>query len=1296
MKKNINFIAIVILFLCLSSKAQTWDEIAKAMPEEYERNQENANYAYSVSIDGNYAVIGANGFIGQRGIAYVLYFNGTNWETQAELMASNSNGADSFGYSVSISGDHIVIGASNKGEVFVYSKSGTEWTNAYETAILTASDTSEDDGFGSSVSISGDHIVVGAPSSDDNGYNSGSAYVYSKSDSIWTNATETAKFMASNASGADYFGSSVSISGDHIVVGAYRSSYNGYSSGSAYVFSKSDSIWTNSFETAILTASDAGDDDYFGTSVSISGDNILIGAKLDNDNGHSSGSAYVFNKPDTGWISTTESTKLIPMDGAPNEYFGSSVSISGDYIVIGAHYDAIDGIKTGSAYVFHNQNPEWSEIIEVAKLTASDGTEGDNFGFSLDISGDNVLIGARFDDDNGINSGSAYVFNKSGMEWESMTESEKISAQPFWGNIGDVFGCSVAIDGNYAVVGSKGYENNIGKVFVLYFNGNDWEFQAELSASNGYTTDSFGISVDISGDNIVVGAPNGSGYGAAYVFSKQGDSWTSSTQTAKLTASDAGIWDGFGFSVAIFGDHIAVGAPNAGEFMTRSGAAYLFRKSGAQWTNSTETILFGYGGSTGDDLGYSVAISSDYVVAGSPNNHVTANSSGGARVYKKNGSVWDDSFELYHIHASDPSINDFLGWSVDISGRYIAAGAPGDDAGAVYVFDALGLFSNSTEIAKLTTSDGEIDDMLGFSVSIFDDVIVSGALKDGDNGINSGSAFIFNKPSSGWTSTTEANQIMPFDGTSGDRFAHGVGISDNNIVIGAKYDDDNGRGSGSAYLFRNCTETASIISPMACETYTSPSGKIWTVSNTYKDTIFNVNLCDSVITINLTISYPETTVDTNVVDTNICYNSTYIYSDGTVHNNIIANEFHISNITKINGCDSIVTEELSILAVQEILIEDTICSGEAYIYFDGTEHYNIIVDEYHVSDNGCDSVVTENIFVSNIPEIPLLQYPDTTLCLNDEETYTVSFDENVSEYIWQIPEGWVSIINENEVQVVCNQTSGSIVVVAENECGFSEKDSIYIDVAQSVPSQSSVISGTNPVCSNMNTSYSVENIPYTTYDWNLPQSWTGTANNSLINVTVGSEGGIITISPINACGIGESRNLNVTVDNALPISAFTYSDNQLEITFNNLSQNANDYYWEFGDGEISSVESPIHEYLYSGEYLARLTVNNACGDSLYEALIDLLSVSVNNINSNTNGISVYPNPTKNNLFIESDSINFYYLELVDVSGKLIKAVDVENIRNYTFDLSNIEKGIYFVKVYTMNGIKIEKLIKTSY
>ncbi|TFB09772.1 choice-of-anchor D domain-containing protein, partial [Candidatus Marinimicrobia bacterium MT.SAG.3] len=372
---------------------------------------------------------------------------------------------------------------------------------------ITASDGAIDDQFGRSVSISGDYAVVGARLNDDNGLSSGSAYVFKRSGTSWA---EEAKLLPFDGAGSDLFGGSVSISGDYAVVGARLNDDNGNASGSAYVFKRTGTSWV---EEAKLLPSDGAANDLFGGSVSISGDYAVVGAFTD-DNGLSSGSAYVFKRTGTSWA---EEAKLLPSDGAGSDFFGISVSISGDLAIVGAYADDDNGLSSGSAYVFKRTGTSWAEE---AKLLPSDGAGSDFFGISVSISGDLAIVGAYADDDNGLSSGSAYVFKRTGTSW-----AEEAKLLPVDGAGSDLFGFSVSISGDLAIVGAYANDDNgtdAGSAYVFKRTGTSWAEEAKLLPVDGAAIDQFGFSVSISGDYAVVGAvgddDNGDGSGSAYLY----------------------------------------------------------------------------------------------------------------------------------------------------------------------------------------------------------------------------------------------------------------------------------------------------------------------------------------------------------------------------------------------------------------------------------------------------------------------------------------------------------------------------------------------------------------------------------------------------------------------------------------------------------------------------------------------------------------------------------------------------------------------------------------------------------
>jgi hypothetical protein len=391
------------------------------------------------------------------------------------LLHEDVDDTDYFGYSVAISGDYAIVGASgdnggatNAGCAFIFHRTGPEsWDNGTR---IDPSDPVAHDFFGDAVAINGDYAVVGCSYKADNGVNSGVVYIYRRTGAnSWTSET---KINAPDAEANDRFGFSVAICGDYVIVGAIGEDggvENPKSNvGAVYVFHRTGANeWAS---VTKLSPADGLSNDTFGQSVSISGDYVVVGSLLADAGATNAGAAYIFHRTDTNtWDA---GTKIMPTDSMANDLFGSSVSISGDYVAVGSKNKAGgDGgslIWAGAAYVFHRTGTNaWSEGT---KITAPDMDAGDYFGGSVSIRGDVLLVGA-YAEDNGPGSplngtGAAYVFSRTGSNtWDN---GAKISCPDPAGN--EKFGYSVALGDGYALIGAYTDSDaapNGGKVYIF-------------------------------------------------------------------------------------------------------------------------------------------------------------------------------------------------------------------------------------------------------------------------------------------------------------------------------------------------------------------------------------------------------------------------------------------------------------------------------------------------------------------------------------------------------------------------------------------------------------------------------------------------------------------------------------------------------------------------------------------------------------------------------------------------------------------------------------------------------------
>ena len=339
---------------------------------------------------------------------------------------------DDFGHSVAVSGDTAVVGApaSGMGAAHVYRFDGNTWK---QEVILTVSNGDFFNGFGRSAAISGNTIIIGAPFDSESGFFSGAVYVFAYDGTTWN---QEDKLTASDSSPVDGFGLSLAIENDIILVGTARG-------GRAYVFRSDGSTW---LEEEKLTATNDGSGtlERFGRSVAISGDTAVVGAPGDSDAGPDAGSAYVFKFDGSEWV---QEAKLTASDAAASDEFGYSVAVSGDTVVVGAPFSSYAEPNSGAAYVFNFDGSEW--VQEEPKLTAVGAMPDDEFGYSVATNGTTLLVGAPFSAIEGISAGAAYVFKKVENAWH---EENKLTTSD--GSDGDQFGLSTAIDGKTLVVGS--------------------------------------------------------------------------------------------------------------------------------------------------------------------------------------------------------------------------------------------------------------------------------------------------------------------------------------------------------------------------------------------------------------------------------------------------------------------------------------------------------------------------------------------------------------------------------------------------------------------------------------------------------------------------------------------------------------------------------------------------------------------------------------------------------------------------------------------------------------------------
>ena len=706
-----------------------WAETAVLQPSD---GVDDDFFGASVSLSGDRAIIGSirhDGSENDEGAVYVFEYDGMNWVEQQKITGQNPANGVEFGKEVSLDGDWMVVsalnesvGASNFGAVYVYHHNGIEWVFQQK---LFATDVSQGNKFGRALSLEGGRLAVGATGYGSGGFNSGAVYVYTLNGMQWT---DQQKLEANDAVAGDLFGFELAHEGDHLLIAALGDDDAGGESGSVYHFEFDGLSWQQEQK---LTASDGGQDDEFGSAISLSGNQAFIGSHLWDGAESSVGALYAFELQSGDWVETQQ---LTIANAEPGDNFAFSVSFDGTHVFAGVPGEAF---SRGAVHAFVWDTSSW---VEVTKLIPAQGAVSHDFGVDVSISRDRMLVGAFGDRNDGNYAGAAYMYQLIGQEW---VLEQKLS--PANGNAGDGFGISVSLKGNRALVGSWESDhavNNTGSAYVYEYDGSQWLLMTELVASDGGNGDDFGRAVSIDGDVAVIGAPRhehqGDVVGAAYVFEYDGMNWV---ETDKWLASDGVDDAGFGAAVDIESNTVVVGAYRQENLGVASGAVYVFEKQNQSWAEQQK--LTASSGGASDYFGIEVNLSGQRILIGAPLNDELGFNAGAAYVFERSNGVWS---EFQKIMADNTISQDRFGSSVSLEANQLLVGNSvfnPQDPGltSVYRFEFDGL--NWVQQQSLLASDGAVFDGFGYQVSMTQNMAVIGALGDDDAGTDSGSVYSF-------------------------------------------------------------------------------------------------------------------------------------------------------------------------------------------------------------------------------------------------------------------------------------------------------------------------------------------------------------------------------------------------------------------------------------------------------------------------------------------------------------------------------------------------------------------------
>ncbi len=709
-------------------------------------------------------------------------------------------------------------------------------------------------------------------------------------------------FKFSNGGGdhVDRDGNVLDLSDETIVIGIRSSNASAPESGGAVFIFNFNSVSDEWEFSRKLTALDSDPLDFFGMSVAISGDLIAVGIGFDDSNGTDAGAVNIYERNTGGPNNWGESKKIFANDGIAGDNFGASLSLDGDMLVVGSPKSDGRRLDTGAAYIYRRGLGGVDNWGQVKKMLASDGNTIDRFGGNVDVSGSTVVVGARYADEPGLgtNIGAVYVYEENfggannwgrvaklvdtltpanndlfahsvaihqdtivvGAPADKLPGGVPLDGSTFiferdqdgidnWGlakrlvgntNVASSFGAGVDIINDTIAVGAGrdpgGVTNSgtigAGAVYVYsrdFGGANNWGLVKQV-LMNDITPDSqFGCvshgagvfvsnCVALTSDRLLVGAPAkdtiiGENGGAVYVFERDlggDDNWAQRQKIIPRATRNTG--DRFGYAVSVSSERVAVGAFGDDERGFDAGAVFVFARDEIVFVRdetlppnwSFEKKIIPLDAQPGDFFGRSVSLHNDTLAVGAYRNNDNGANSGSAYVYQRD--VNGDWAQIQQILASDGAAGDFFGQSVSLQNDILVVGAffdsdNGVKSGSAYVYNRdLGGRDNWGEVKKVIASDGAANDLFGISASVFGNTIVIGA-NAGYEGLTPGVAYVYERNEGGSNNWGEVKKLIPSNGRAGDAFGFAVSGFDDTIAVSAYLSNENGSQSGSIYLF---------------------------------------------------------------------------------------------------------------------------------------------------------------------------------------------------------------------------------------------------------------------------------------------------------------------------------------------------------------------------------------------------------------------------------------------------------------------------------------------------------------
>lgn len=782
--------------------------------------QTGATLGYSSAMDGNRIVLGApSDDTGATDAGVVRVFDATTGTQTLLLTDPDPEGTDQFGQVLLLSGNRLVvssrrdpIGNLAAGSVYVYDLAGA--TPATPVLSIPSPVVSDLELFGTSLSLSGNRLAVGAPNNDTGAADSGRVYVFDLA-----GATPTVPVFTINnptPAASDQFGGSLSLDGDKLLVGASADDTSTTDAGMAYVFDLAGATPGTPVHT--LNNPDAQTNDYFGTAVQIAGSRVVVGANGNMLGGFvGAGSAYVYDL-NSGTPTVPVHTLDSPTPGT-NENFGSSLALSGDRLVVGSPKNMVNFVSsTGSAFIYDLASG--TPTVPVQTLHNPAPAVADFFAISVAVSGNRILTGTPNDDITSPNSGSGYLFDLGSAAPTTPVltlNGDSPAAQNHSGQ-------AVAVSGTLVAVGAGDDDltaANSGTV-TIYDMGSATPAQPLLTINcpNPSTSSTFGVALAMQGTRLAVGASGdgtaGFNTGSVFIFDLAGA--TPATPLLVIPNPAPASSDYFGRSVSLSGNRLVVGAYMDDAGASNAGTAYVYDLSSGTPGTPLHTIN-NPSPAAGDNFGLSVGISGNWVVVGAHNDDTGATDAGIAYAYDLSSGT--PTTPVATLNNPSPLNNGYFAYAVSVSGDRAVIGAyPNAGSGSAYVYDLAGA-TPATPVLTLNHPHPAGADAFAQSLALHGSRLVVGVPGNDTGASSAGRAYAYDLASAS-PAVPLAMLVNPSPGTF-DFFGNAVAVNGTRIVVGVPNSDLGGRDQGAAHVFEppstnanlsNLTLSAGTLSPV--------------------------------------------------------------------------------------------------------------------------------------------------------------------------------------------------------------------------------------------------------------------------------------------------------------------------------------------------------------------------------------------------------------------------------------------------------------------------------------------------